>query len=169
MKRTLVFFFLIALILTEGCTGGGGGTIEGNRYYNRSWGFSIGIPEGWKESNVSGAVVGFINPEKTARVNVIVQRLPEGVTLQKYRDRVSSQVGASRVRKVNDGKMLIDGADAYWSIMVMTVEGKRFKSLNYYTMKGRTVYTIICTVDADNFDDSEAVFDSFAVSFRFEQ
>jgi|GEM_PF-5757622 len=53
--------------------------------------------------------------------------------------------------------------------MVMTVEGKRFKSLNYYTMKGRTVYTIICTVDADKFDDSEDVFYSFAESFRFEQ
>jgi hypothetical protein len=137
-------------------------------YVNKGKGFSVHFPSGWQKIKAQmGALVSITDPEEKAQISVVVQELPDELSLDQYFKKVSSQGNRMGARVKDSGEMTIDGEDARWSIAGIKVAGKAFTSLNYYVTNGNRVYAIICLADSENFTGFEDTFDNTLESFRF--
>ncbi len=141
---------------------------ESGVYSHREKGFSSTFPSGWTKAKVQpGALVTVTDPDETSQINIVVQELPEDVSLDKYFKTVTSQGGRMGARITDRGEMTIDGKDALWSNAGITVGGSSFSFLNYYVMNKNRVYTIVCTSADKDFPAVEETFDTAVESFRF--
>lgn len=140
---------------------------EPGRYYDRSKGFSIKFPDGWEKikSPMIGVNIRFGDPNSTAEVAVLIQKISPQKTLADLITNAESIYQATNGEIVDRGEAVIDETDAYWFLVRSGDE----KSITYYIIKGDRMYSIVCSVMGNDFsDDVEYTMREAAESFQFE-
>ena len=166
-RKTFLLCLSVPLyMLLVSCSGGF--DEDTGMYINRGKGFSINFPAGWgKTKTQPGALVTVTDPNETAQMNIIIQEVPDDVSLENYYKTVSSRGRRVGSRIKDSGVMKLDGFDARWSRAEITVGGRKFVSLNYYVMKGEMVYTIVCATANEDLPGFRKVLVKAVESFRF--
>lgn len=166
MKAKQISILCTMVLISCVLVGCGNAPKEPGRYYNRSKGFSIKLPDGWKKQNAGmGVLVKVTNPENTADIGVQVGKIPPQQTIADYVKFMKSSIQGQGGQIVRDGQTVIDGTDAYWFIIRI----RSAKILYYCIKKGDSVYTMIFASDGDTFsDDFEDKMRNVAKSLRFE-
>jgi len=162
LKLCLVVLLYVS---TGGCSGGydqASGVYEGK-------GFTVGFPAGWKKGrNVPNATITVEDPGGSAQISLIVQDLPEDVTLEQYLDDIARKMGMIGARQNDSGTISIGGIEGVWTQRTITVGGAAFESLSYYVKHGGRVYAVLAIAKKDSFTSFEPVFDEVAKSLSFE-
>ena len=167
LKKIVVLHVVVLFaLLVSSCSGSF--DKETGMYINTGDGFSILFPGGWEETKTqAGALVTVTGSDKSAQMNIIVQELPDDMSLDMFYRNVSSQAGRVGARMIDKGVIKIDGEDARRAHGDITVGGLRFSSMNYYVMKGRKVYSIVGTSAHEDFNVLRDEFTRSVESFRF--
>ena len=164
MKRVGIFCIAVLIsCIAVGCTSE---PKEPGRYYNKSKGFSIKFPDGWKEQNPdAGIIIKVANTENTAAIGVQVQKLSKEQTLTDALNYMKTFIQRQGGQIIREGEADIDSYGARW----FTCRLKNETLLEYLIIKENYIYAMLFTFNADTFsDDFENEMREVAKSFRFE-
>lgn len=164
MKRVGIFCITVLITcLAVGCTSE---PKEPGRYYNKSKGFSIKLPDGWKEQNPdAGIIIKVANPENTAAIGVQAQKLSKEQTLTDALKYMKTFIQRQGGQIISEGETDIDNYGSLW----FTCRLRNEILLEYLIIKENYIYAILSTFNADTFsDDLENEMREVAKSFRFE-
>lgn len=100
-------------------------------------------------------------------VNVIVNSIPRGVTLEEYGDYDRSQLlaMAQELEFSEEGAATIGGHAAIRRVYSQTINDRRLRFLQYSILKDTRVYTLTGTASVGDFEAYVDVFESIIQSF----
>ncbi|HOX05231.1 MAG TPA: hypothetical protein PK280_02425 [Planctomycetota bacterium] len=147
---------------------------ESCRYVDKTRGFSIKVPPGWGNTNLTGSAImllGYLgkhSPDYLGTVVVGSDNLPANMPLQTY-----YQVNLAKISaEYDDYRELKKGAEKIGSLVAMRLDfsykakGDKAKTSGYFMVKGGKGYCIMCSADPKLFDRNQALFAEIARSFR---
>jgi eukaryotic-like serine/threonine-protein kinase len=170
MKKAIMVLIITALLL------GIGGAAWAKAYTNSAKHFSLVFPDGWtiKEKYMNTEVVA-LSPLEGAQdkfsenVNVLLEALPAGVTLEQY-----EKAGLENLQKsMKDFKLLGRGAETInknpsrWILTSYDHQGATIVCLQYFLIKDRNAYVISCTANDTTMSKYKKTFETIVKSFNF--
>ena len=147
------------------------------RFYDDMNGYSILFPEGWKvEREYRGNTVTALCPVSRRNdkfyvsISVSVEELPYQSSLLEFFDATTKWTFKEyrRVKKLNEGKLLINEQEARWVTFEFDTEDGKVRTLAYCLVRGKQGYTISCNCEPYKYEAFRATLESAAKSFRFE-
>jgi serine/threonine-protein kinase len=152
-------------------------TSDGNlqRYESDEHGFSLGYPDGWTLQDLqdSPADVALAADESAAdgfaeNVNVLVQQVPEGLTLDQYTQ--TSKQGLETLQGFelgSEGSTNLGGESATWLEYEAVQQGVLLQFWQVWTVRGPKAYVVTYTGRGEGFDRFRMDVESIVRSFEF--
>jgi hypothetical protein len=160
-------YCLLAGLMVLGLAGCNVTAREPGRYYDRSLGFSIKFPEGWKKiAPFPGATITVQDPGKTVALSIAVAKVPANSQAAELIKKVTTHAQAMGITYKDRGQMILNGHDAYWMIGDAGVRG--FVYLAYFLLKGERWYSLQFVTDGATFTRSQYQFADIADTFQLE-
>jgi hypothetical protein len=182
---------LALVVFTVGCRGsdgeagpapppatGDGASPLGGRYADDEAGFSLEYPDGWIVEEVTDqpAVLVALFQRQSARdefaenVNVLLEELPAGVTLDEYTsaNRTNLERAFTNFQVLEEGQQSIGEAPAFWIRYDADQQGRRLSFLQAWLVDGERGFVLSYTGQGEEFDafrpDAEAIFRTFRLT-----
>lgn len=130
--------------------------------------FSIAFPEDWKtRSKDKGNTVVAESPEGPYLM-VFIEPLAAGKSLDAY---FRGSLAAMRkdtegFQEFETGDATLGGIPAKWAVLAQKIADKDYKTLHYWTARGRRGFGIACSAEAAQFDAAKARMQEVALTFK---
>jgi hypothetical protein len=182
---------LALVVFTVGCRGsdgeadpapppapGDGASPLGGRYTDDEAAFSLEYPDGWIVEEVTDqpAVLVALFQRQSAsdgfaeNVNVLLEELPAGVTLDEYTsaNRTNLERAFTNFQVLEEEQQSIGEAPAFWIRYDADQQGRRLSFLQAWLVDGERGFVLSYTGQGEEFDafrpDAEAIFRSFRLT-----
>lgn len=190
-SEAILAALLALVVFTVGCQGsdpdagpaprpatGEGASPLGQRYTNDEAGFVLDYPDGWTAQEVADqpAVLVALFQRQSAgdgfaeNVNVLLEELPAGVTLDEYTaaNRANLERAFTNFEVLEEGQQSIGEAPAFWIRYDADQQGQRLSFLQAWLVDGERGFVLSYTGQGEEFDafrpDAEAIIRSFRLT-----
>jgi hypothetical protein len=146
------------------------------RYRNAQYGFSIAVPANWviRDSGLPSAggaqaAVQAVEPASGANVGVVVETLPQAMTLDAYfEEAIETARALAGFTDLERGRLTIGGREARYVIVTLQSEGSSFTLMFDVLVDGRRAFTLGFTARSQDFPRFRATFETIGNSFLIE-
>jgi hypothetical protein len=149
-------------------------TIELEKYTNHDKGYSLDYPADWKKSDVPQLDLVLFAPTKGkdenphASMNIVSEKVGKGINLEQfYSESAANLSGALKEVSVEkSGLTLLNGTPSKWMLYTHTMQGIKFRVLQYFIVAQETIFLITFSASAEDFDRYQSDFKAIANSFK---
>lgn len=151
-------------------------TAKFERYSNVEKGYSLEYPADWKKNDVPQLdLVLFAPPKKPgerihASMNIVSERVGTEIRLdQFYNESLNNLSTALKdVTIEKNGTSDLGGVPTKWMLYTHTMQGVKFRVLQYFIVANGAMYLITFSTAADEFDAYRPEFDKIIQSFKLQ-
>ena len=187
--RHYVVILVIAAVLLAGCLesnvsgeGNGSGTAANNtanftylNYTSAAFGIAIKYPSTWtKDEQFTGAVVAFASPSESSSgasggiVSVVVEELPEPMTLSEYNDATIAALNQSMIdfNLSETTAATLDNNPAHKIVYTTKQNQLNLRAMQVWTLKDNKTYILTYGATPVNYDKYQTIVQDMFSSFK---